>query len=751
MKKPLISISIGFLAWVAALSFVAAAGRSDGVLGGGLGRLAAMVEARGPADNEVRRELVRLARLGQVDLRSAPPRVRVRVVHDGADIEAIRSLGRVDGRMGSVISASVAVDALRSLGRLPGVRTVMPARRYRPLMDVSRPEIFGTATTDRFGLTGSGVLVAVVDTGIDWRHFDFRNPDGSTRIAAIWDQTDSSGTPPAGFTFGSVYDRAGIDFALAFPPFPLATADGFGHGTHVAGSAAANGQATGNGEPAGVFVGIAPQADLLIVRVFDNGGRFCNDCDLIAALDWIDQRATALGMPVVVNMSLGTDFGPHDGSDPDELAINAFVGTGRVVVVSAGNSRNDSIHTESTVVQGGTVSRVFQIPSYTPAAGAEDSISFDMWHDPADTLQVRLVSPDGMFTLTHTSGDGIVGLFTVDGFMRIEDSVDAVLGSGDREVQIEVSDAGGSPPRDGSWTIEVEGITVNGSGHFDIWTHDWSLGGKSPTWTMVVVDELVTSPATAQKGIAVGAYVTKKCWESTGSSNTCYTSNPTVGEIASFSSPGPTRHDPGRDLNSLQKPDVAAPGMGVMASFSGDAVVYPGDFWVALDGVHRNWQGTSMAAPHVAGVVALMLEANPAIGGLQARKFLRRNARLDAFAETGNDWGWGKVDTEAAVEDLLKLFLDLESQADPDAFAATAPANATSFNVYRGSLSDQDGSFYGTCFESGLAAPAFTDTTPEPAAGQGYFYIMTAVDGLVEGSLGQRSDGGLRPNLNPCP
>jgi subtilisin family serine protease len=750
MKKILIPVSVGCLAWIAAFSGVTAAGRPDHTLGSGLGRLAAMVEERGPADDEVRRELQRLARVGQVDLRAAPPRVQVRIVHDGTDVEAIRALGRVGGRMGSVISARVPVDALGRLGRLPGVRTVLPARRYRPLMDVSRPEILGTATTNRFGLTGRGVLVAVVDTGIDWRHFDFRNPDGSTRIAAIWDQTDSSGTPPAGFAFGSVYDRAGIDFALAFPSFPLATVDGHSHGTHVMGSAAANGQATGNGEPGGVFLGLAPQADLLVVRVFDNSGSFCNDCDLPAALDWIDQQATALAMPVVVNMSLGSDYGPHDGTDPDELAINAFVRTGRAVVVSAGNSGNDPIHAESTVAQGATATRIFQIPSYTPAAGA--AVYIDMWHDPADTLQVRLVSPGGMFTLTHASGDGVAGLFTADGFLRIEDTLDPVLGGGDREVQIEVSDLGGNPPRDGFWTVEVEGITVNGSGHFDIWTYDWSLPGVfSIPWDQIAVDELVGSPATAQKAIAVGAYVSKKCWESIGSSNTCYSSNPTVGEIASFSSPGPTRHDPGRDIGSRQKPDVAAPGQGIVASFSGDAVVYPGDLWVSPDGVHRNWQGTSMSAPHVAGVVALMLEANPAIGGGQARKFLRRAARLDAFAEAGNDWGAGKVDAEAAVEDLLKLITDLESQANPDEFAATAPANTTSFNVYRGSLSALDGSFYGGCFESGLVSPGFTDTTPDPVAGQGYFYIMTAVDGLVEGSLGQRSDGGLRSNLNPCP
>jgi hypothetical protein len=158
-----------------------------------------------------------------------------------------------------------------------------------------------------------------------------------------------------------------------------------------------------------------------------------------------------------------------------------------------------------------------------------------------------------------------------------------------------------------------------------------------------------------------------------------------------------------------------------------------------------------MASPHIAGAVALLFEANPGIGGRQARIFLRRNARLDAFAENGNVWGWGKADIEMAVEDLLNLITDLDSGPTPDEFAATAPPDATTFNAYRGFLSDLDGSFYGTCFPPGLAAPAFTDTTPDPVPVQGYFYIMTGVDGSIEGSLGQRSDGSLRPNLNPCP
>ncbi|MCZ6670389.1 MAG: S8 family serine peptidase, partial [Acidobacteria bacterium] len=339
-------------------------------MGGGLGRIVALVKARGPFDPSVREHLERLARFNQVDLDSAPPWVQVHLLFDREDLNPLRAAGgEIHGRMGEVVSVRVPVDALEALARVPGVLSVQPARRYNLHMDISRPEMGAEAVTDQFALTGAGTLVAVVDTGIDIFHPDFRNSDGSTRIAAIWDQTDGSGLPPSGFASGTFYSRADIDFALSFM-LPLATGDGFGHGTHVTGTAAGNGRGTGNGEPNGVYVGIAHAADILVVRVFDDQASFCGSCDLVAALDFIDQQATALGKPVVVNMSLGSQYGPHDGTETDDLAINAFTRLGRAVVVSAGNSGNSGIHTEGDAVNGGPVTaRSFSIPTYTPSGG----------------------------------------------------------------------------------------------------------------------------------------------------------------------------------------------------------------------------------------------------------------------------------------------------------------------------------------------------------------------------------------------
>jgi subtilisin family serine protease len=278
------------------------------------------------------------------------PRLRRRLGEIGVEVR---------GRVGSIASLKVPAPALPDLASMRDIVWLKAARSYRLWNEVST----GPTHTDSdaanlaFG-TGAGVIVAILDSGIDWKHADFRNADGTTRILAIWDQTitDASHPPPAGFTFGAFYSRTDIDAALGSSP-DLMTDDGYGHGTHVAGSAAGNGLGTGNGVPAGTFAGVAPGADLLIVRLFDDQGGFCLECDLTAGVQFIQGIAAAEGKPWVGNMSLGADFGAHDGTDPDELAIDAAVGPGRSgaqLAIAAGNSGNSRLHWQGTLVSSGT-------------------------------------------------------------------------------------------------------------------------------------------------------------------------------------------------------------------------------------------------------------------------------------------------------------------------------------------------------------------------------------------------------------
>ena len=172
------------------------------------------------------------------------------------------------------------------------------------------------AAGSRTNLTGAGVLVAVIDSGIDYRHPDFRNEDGSTRIVALWDQTGvprENEAPPQGYLQGVEYTREQINEALLAPDALAAArivpqADTSGHGTHVAGIAAGNGRASG-----GVNRGVAYESELIVVKLgVPGGGFFPRTTELMTAVDYCIRKARELLMPLAVNLSFGNNYGSHE-------------------------------------------------------------------------------------------------------------------------------------------------------------------------------------------------------------------------------------------------------------------------------------------------------------------------------------------------------------------------------------------------------------------------------------------------------
>src|SRR5882724_4896928 len=317
----------------------------------------------------------------------------------GADVRAI---------VGGIASVDADLGDLDALAAAPGVVSIKPARAYRPVLDVSTAEVGADATASAYGGTGKGVIVAVIDSGIDFRHMDFRSSDGTTRLLAAWDQTDAPGGGSgcgAGYNFGRCFSKADLDADL-FGGSPASLSDGFGHGTHVAGIAAGNGLSTANGVPVGTYAGVAPEADLIIVKVFTASGFF--NGDLTTAYAWIRDRAAGFGKPFVINMSLGGDYGAHDGTDPDEISLDAILAapaTGRAAAIASGNSRGAGIHVEATASVPVPIDHPFVIPAYSPAAGSNnDEIDFDLWYEGGDNLTVSLVDAGGSVLATAARG-----------------------------------------------------------------------------------------------------------------------------------------------------------------------------------------------------------------------------------------------------------------------------------------------------------------------------------------------------------
>ena len=686
--------------------------------------------------------------------------------------EKLGGLGAVvRGRAGAIVSLAIPASALESVARLDEIAWLRAGRGYALQNDVSTSDAHTAARTENatFGNAGEGVIVAIVDTGIDYTSPDFRNPDGTTRLVGIWDQTinDLAYPPPPGFTFGSYYSRSDIDAALA-ASVDLPTQDGHGHGTHVAGSAAGNGRATGNGVPAGTFAGMAPGADLLVVRVFNNNGEFCPQCDLVAAVDFIDGIAQAEGEPWVGNMSLGDPIGGgHDGTSADEMAIDAVVRPGRPgsqLAIAAGNygTSNRHWHWQGNLPSVGTsTTTTFPLNSLTPNPGSNtDFIWLDLWYRGSDSATISIVTPvSGTVSAAKGADSGIV--CTTSGAVHVDATNDGDPENGDNEVFITISDSPAcSPvvePATGNWTVRVTTNATGGpGGTFDLWNAAQtprSLVGLGDGWVQLTafnITKSITIPGTVRNALTAGAYVGKTSWiNGDGGTTTPVGSNP-PGTLSSFSSVGPTR-------DGRIKPDVAAPGQYVGSTKS--RLIAASNTTMERDQTHiGGYSGTSMATPHVAGAAALLLGLHPTFDSAQVRTALQHGARADlqVGGVPNTRFGWGKLRALESAYDAAAMTVDPRAGTDNVTFSWGADPLLLSWNVYRGAIPGISASDSGACFLSGLTSPTFTDESIPPE-GQAFAYLVAGVylsptTGLpVEGSLGTDSAGHTRPNNAPCP
>lgn len=557
----------------------------------------------------------------------------------------------IHGRIGEIVSGLIALDRIPDLLAEPEVASIHGPRQVSILNDVSVTEIRAKQAKQQYGVTGKGVIMGIIDTGIDWQHQDFRNADGTTRIKALLDLSEP-GTDKAN---GTLYTEQEINSALIGIGV-VKQKDVVGHGTHVAGSAAGNGRATGNGIPAGTYVGVAPEADLVIVKANRVEGVNFDRNDYIPSMEFIRDFAKSANKPFVINISSGGNFGPHDGTDPVEEAIDVLLTEAnskcKAIVVSAGNDGNDNIHASGTFGSGTTsIETRFTVPSYTPNADTQnDYVLFEGWYKGTLSYSVKVTSPTGISSATVNSGNDW-GNDTSDGAIYISNAKFGKSSNGDKQIQVQVYDYSTTkPPKQGVWKILISGS----SGRFDLWIAGTSMNAELSS--NIDNTMIVSTPATAKKAITVGSYITKRNWTDLNGNN-LQNSSLTVGNISSFSSPGPTR-------DGRTKPEVSAPGELIAASYSVDAPptgsysIFSSSYsqwpnaYIARDGKHALTQGTSFAAPHVAGTVALMVQQFPNKTPTEIRQAIIATARPDGFtgAVPNNKWGYGKLDVMATLQ-----------------------------------------------------------------------------------------------------
>ncbi|WP_026732034.1 S8 family serine peptidase [Fischerella sp. PCC 9605] len=553
----------------------------------------------------------------------------------------------------TIASGEVTLDTLDKLKELDFVARVEASHPMLTDLQDSRDE----TCTEPLHLSdpkvrGEGVIVGIIDTGIDYTHESFRNDDGTSRILYLWDQgaeKDPNGRVP----YGREYTKAQLDAVLKLsnPLTEVSHQDGNGHGTHVAGIAAGNGcaewnQCIHNNNKCAKqckYTGIAPEADLIVVafqmeRISspEDSGRpltLGRSVRAFNAFAYITQRASESSRPVAINLSMGTCIGGHAGETLLEQFLDQLLRQPKIVAVkSAGNEQERLSHAGGEIQQGQTLVLEFEVDSNNPRDMLE------VWYDAADTISISLQPPDSV-PLAFTAPNDIYERFRTnnnnDITLKFDYDVDL---SGDTSATIFLLGGRAKYIQSGKWKLLLRGDSVE-VGRYDVW-----ISGicKQSRFLRNSADDscTITIPGNAKRIITVGSYVISS------STNPQPSTSLEPGNISSFSSRGPTRY-------GLQKPEIAAPGEEIISARSKSAD--PDQCPAYHDSRHYTpMMGTSMAAPHVTGAAALILSVNQGLTCEQVKQILMQTARRDDFVCSAPNlnyiWGSGKLDVKAAVE-----------------------------------------------------------------------------------------------------
>ncbi|MCD8221896.1 MAG: S8 family serine peptidase [Clostridiales bacterium] len=454
------------------------------------------------------------------------------------------------------------------------------------------------------GLTGRGVLTAILDSGIDYFHPDFRNEDGTTRIVLLWDQQKNR-----------IYEAEEINRALktgnrseALGIVP--SSDVSGHGTAVAGIAAGNGRGQN-----GRYRGVAYESDLLIVKLGTPKPQgFPRTTELMRAVNFVVTEAIRRRQPLAVNISFGNTYGPHDGTGLLETFLDDIGNLGKTsIIVGSGNEGVAAGHAGGNIRPNENT----EIREMLSVAGYETGLSVQLWKSYEDPLMISIQAPSGelLGPLPHRMG---VSRLEYHNTRILAYCSEPAPYSAAQEIYFDFSARNGGYIDSGIWTFILTGI-VHAGGRYDFWLPVASVLNPSTCFLNPSQEATLTIPSSAGRVITVGAY------------------DALTDIFADFSGRGFAQTD--RQI----KPDIVAPGVGLMAPAAG--------------GGYQSVTGTSFAAPVVTGSSALLmqwgiLEGNDLyLYGEKMKAYLRRGARpLPGFREIPNPQiGYGAVCLEASL------------------------------------------------------------------------------------------------------
>lgn len=571
---------------------------------------------------------------------------------------------------GSISSVELPWRSVEPFSLEPAVLRIESSRAVgMPLMDTARIRNNVDSVHQGFAplvqaYTGKGVVVGIIDGGIFWQHGDFRNPTDSqsSRIRYIWDHSATGTNNPLPYNYGNQWSWIDINSGNCshVPP-----ANDFGHGTIVAGIAAGNSLSTRGTPYENQMTGVAPESEIIAVRIRYDQNFLTAVAD---AVDYIFKKADALGKPCVINTSVGTYYGSHDGKDLTTRMIENLLDErkGRALVAAGGNAGHIPHHLSYTISSDSAY-------TFFKYNNTSSEVYFDLWADTADFKNALFaVGCNDTFgsnlgrteyfsvpqNFNPAPGQGVIISRTLlsGSILLGQISMQATLDEGRYHVEFLVKPGN---------TTHLWRLQTTGSGTFDLWSSSSLIGSADMVNTIASGDPqnpqipilfsnyrhpdtlktIVSSWQCSDKVITVANYTNKAGYLDRDSNFVNLVDSPNYmipGKIFQTSSLGPTR-------DGRLKPDIAATGTTTIgtgdANFIATSTSAVNRRKVSITRRHVANGGTSMASPVVAGIVALYLEKRPTASYEEIKKLLTWSALKDNFTGTQNNvvYGYGKA------------------------------------------------------------------------------------------------------------
>ena len=528
------------------------------------------------------------------------------IVRYSGSLDEIRELGAgVVELQNEYAIITIREDLIDRLTEFPQIEFIeKPKRLFFAVENEKRASCIPPVQRPPLNLTGRGVLVGIIDSGIDYANPVFRNADGTTRIRNLWDQSLSE-NPPAGYLIGTEYTSEQINEALRQPTIEqrrqiVPSQDISGHGTAVAGVAAGNSQE---------YRGVAYESDLIVVKLgLPRLNGFPRTTELMQAIDYVIRKALEYGQPIAINLSFGNTYGAHDGNSLLEQFIqDASNRWKNVICIGTGNEGNTAGHVS------GILDENEQVEIELAVQENETGLNVQIWKAYYDLVDILLEAPSGVRIgpIQEILGSQRFRIGETEILLYYGEPSPYTI---DQEIYMDFL-----PRTDyitsGIWRIVLVPREII-SGNYALWLPSESVLNEGTQFLSPSVQGTLTIPSTAFRTIGVGAY------------------NSATMTYADFS---------GRGAGARIKPDLVAPGVNVRAPIPG--------------GGFGEFSGTSFATPFVTGSAALLMQwgivdgNDPFLYGEKVKAYFQRGAReILGFEEYPNQVvGYGALCVEESL------------------------------------------------------------------------------------------------------